>query len=88
MRPEKRSRPRRSLSYRARLVSTDGRQHFDCTFADISETGARLVVEDPDAIPDSVRLLLAQGRGIHRHCEVVWRAKDRIGVRFLAAPKP
>lgn len=84
MTTNRRKRQRRPLTYPAHLISLDGSgRRFDCTFADVSETGARLVVENSESVPDAVLLLLAGGRGPHRACEVVWRADELLGVRFV-----
>lgn len=80
---DQRRRPRRALSYPVQLVSPDGGQSFPCVFADVSESGARLMVEDAAAVPDRIVLMLAGDDGARRHCEVVWRETDRLGVRFL-----
>jgi PilZ domain len=50
---------------------------------DVSETGARLRVENGLAIPDTFELLLDLD-GLEADCEVTWRKDREIGVRFLA----
>lgn len=57
-----------------------------CRLIDISENGARLVVENIENTPDSFNLLLSRfGRPNYR-CSVVWKRDKEIGVEFLAAP--
>lgn len=65
----------------------DGSRFFLCNFHDVSEHGARLQVEDTNAIPDEVMLMLAGPRGAKRHCRVVWRNDDSIGVSFVPKPR-
>jgi Tfp pilus assembly protein FimT len=50
---------------------------------DVSDTGARLRVENALAIPDTFELLLDLD-GLEADCEVTWRKDREIGVRFTA----
>ena len=52
-----------------------------CVIADISDSGARLKVEQPSDVPDEFLLLLS-ARGKPRRCYVVWRTSDQIGCQF------
>lgn len=49
---------------------------------DVSETGARLRVENSLAVPDTFELILDLD-GLEADCEVTWRRDREIGVRFL-----
>jgi PilZ domain len=52
----------------------------DCAVHDLSLAGASVEVDCHAGIPDSFDLLLADtGK---RHCRVVWRKAERIGVAF------
>jgi hypothetical protein len=51
-----------------------------CAVREISEAGARLEV-DPTLVPDTFELLV-EIDGLEADCEVVWRRKGMIGVRF------
>lgn len=53
-----------------------------CIISDISDTGARLSVEHPEALPEIFHLLLSNRGGVHRRCRVMWRSKSQIGVCF------
>jgi hypothetical protein len=55
---------------------------IDCTVRDLSSTGGALRVVSLVGIPEDFHLAIA-GDGVH-HCRVVWRAKDRLGVKFVA----
>jgi hypothetical protein len=55
---------------------------IDCIIRNMSKTGALLAVESPVGIPDDFTLLIKPERK-KRSCRVVWRAADRIGVRFI-----
>ena len=50
---------------------------------DVSETGARLRVENPLTVPDTFELILDLD-GLEADCEVTWRKDKEIGVRFTA----
>ena len=54
---------------------------IDCIIRNMSDTGAELEVENPVGIPDDFTLLI-RPEIIKRNCQVVWRTKRRIGVRF------
>jgi PilZ domain len=54
------------------------------SLVDVSRTGARLTVENPQAIPDE--FMIALNPDLHRWCRVVWRKDNEIGVKYLTAP--
>ena len=53
-----------------------------CVVTDVSQTGARVKVEDGGSLPDDFILRLAGGENPRRVCHLVWRAKSQAGVRF------
>ncbi len=63
-------------------LGLEGGELQGCAISDISETGARIDVEDADAVPDRVELLLSGNGAARRKCQVVWRQPKQIGVRF------
>lgn len=82
MTKEKRKKIRRALRYKAWIGLGEGSPLSGCMVSDISETGARLDVEDPRALPEVFNLLLSGRGGLYRRCRVVWRTENEIGVRF------
>ncbi len=83
MKADKRKAPRRTLRHRALVVGFDNAPITGCFMSDVSTSGARLKLEDATTeIPDKFGLILAKGGKVHRHCTVIWRDKDLIGVRF------
>ena len=68
------------------IKSFERNAQLPCTVRDISETGARLHVENGDHIPDVFRLNL-EHEGFSIECIVVWRSETEVGVIFEAAPK-
>jgi PilZ domain len=79
---DKRKTKRQSMRYTAWISPEPGKSH-GCVLSDISETGARIRVEDADAIPDSFMLLLARNGRALRPCRVKWRKPNQIGVTFV-----
>jgi hypothetical protein len=55
-----------------------------CSIADVSETGAKLLVKDPASLPDE--FLLRLNPDLRKWCRVVWRGDGQIGIEFIAAP--
>jgi hypothetical protein len=80
---ELRKKPRRQFHYAAKIVVGDGAP-ISCTIFDVSHTGARLVLENNDKLPDRFILLLATNGGARRDCRVVWRTGQSLGVEFAA----
>jgi hypothetical protein len=48
----------------------------------ISEQGACLQVVSPVGVPEIFDLLIGYGSTTKRHCQVMWRSRNRIGVAF------
>lgn len=80
---EQRKKPRRLLRYRAQLLLDRNGKSRPCYIADISESGARIVLETDEALPKRFLLLLASRGGL-RDCRQVWRDGSTLGVEFLA----
>ena len=78
---DKRRAHRRPMRYTAWIAQKDKPLH-GCVVADISESGARLNVEDIDSIPDQFMLVLSRRGDAQRKCRVVWRRPRQIGVEF------
>jgi hypothetical protein len=51
---------------------------------DESDTGMRLVVSRPEEIPDTFYVYTQLDSASRRHCRIVWRTDQQIGVEFLA----
>ncbi len=68
------------------LVANNGYLTFRCTVRDLSETGARVVVDDAKGIPDHFELLVELD-GLRADCTVVRRKGNELGLRFLAPPR-
>jgi hypothetical protein len=81
MTKDKRKSRRRQMRYSAWLAFKGDKLH-GCALHDISETGARIDVEDGKAVPDRFVLLLSANGSARRKCRVVWRQTNQIGVSF------
>jgi hypothetical protein len=65
-------------------VSSVGEQLRECTVWDESKTGARLLVDAPETIPDTFHIYMTLNFSSRRQCRVVWRSTTQIGVEFLS----
>jgi PilZ domain len=82
---EKRKHIRRALRYTAWVGLGEGFPLRGCMVFDVSETGARLEIEKPQELPELFTLLLSGRGALFRHCRVVWRTENQVGVRFEKA---
>ena len=71
-----------SKQQRALIDLGDDPPPRNCMICDVSQQGARIAVVRQNDIPDEFRLMLGGG-GAHRHCRVVWRTEQQVGVAFL-----
>ena len=53
-----------------------------CKMADVSQGGAKLLIDKPSVIPECFVLVLSYGARTRRKCKVRWRSEDSIGVEF------
>ncbi len=78
---DKRKSLRRPMRYTAWVALAPDQLH-GCVLSDISETGARIDIDDSKTIPDQFMLLLSSNGAARRKCRVVWRKPRQIGVKF------
>jgi PilZ domain len=78
---EKRKSKRRTVRYSVWRKLADDRV---CRgqLSDISETGARIELENTAAVPDKFILALSANGVARRVCRVVWRKPQELGVKF------
>ena len=81
MRNDKRKSRRRPIRYSAWMALENDKLH-GCVLSDVSDTGARLDVDDSEAVPEHFMLLLSGTGSARRSCRVVWRQPGQIGVVF------
>jgi PilZ domain len=80
-RAELRKKPRQPFHYNAAVLTEDNQLHR-CAIADVSETGARIVLEADWELPERFILLLTRGGATRRLCRKVWRDGLAVGVEF------
>jgi hypothetical protein len=78
---------RRSIGYGATIVAPDASWTRKCRVIDISESGAKLALEEPGELPKDFVLMLSERNGPTRRCHVVWATDEQIGVEFERAKK-
>ena len=78
---EKRKSVRRPIRYTA-WVALDGGVLHNCVMFDVSDSGARIDIDDSMKIPDNFTLLLVSNGSARRNCHVVWRNPHQVGVTF------
>jgi hypothetical protein len=81
MAKDKRKAVRRPIRYTA-WVALDGNELHGCVLSDISESGARIDIDETKEIPDQFTLLLSNNGSAQRKCRVIWRKPRQIGVTF------
>jgi PilZ domain len=79
---ESRQFPRRDIK---RTVCINVPMLTPGTLLDVSQTGARLSVANPNELPDE--FMLALNPELHRWCCIIWRKDHEIGVQFKGTPE-
>jgi methyl-accepting chemotaxis protein len=84
MHSNKRKSVRRRLLIGAQMDLGRSLPALACTVVDISDTGARLALNDNENVPGNFSIALSP-RGVpSRNCKVIWRTVDHVGVEFDA----
>jgi hypothetical protein len=74
---------RKSLRQPGWITLDGGFAARPCVVQDISSTGAKITVDDPNVLPAKLRLAFARDARTGRNCEVVWRSGKSVGIRFV-----
>jgi hypothetical protein len=77
--------PSKTIDRRAWISVGDGSALLNCRLIDISESGAKLEIEDVDEIPVEFSLWLSRHGDPSHSCRVVWCGQGTIGVKFSSA---
>jgi len=83
-RSDLRAKSRRQFHYNASVLIDATTSPRPCSISDISETGARIVLESECELPERFILLLTSSGEARRHCRLVWRNGLAAGVEFPA----
>jgi hypothetical protein len=78
---DKRKALRRPVRYTA-WVALEDKQLHGCVLSDVSDTGARIDIDETKMIADHFTLFLSSNGSARRKCKVVWRKPRQIGVTF------
>jgi len=74
---------RKSLSQPGWITLEGGFAARQCVVQDMSETGAKVTIDDPNSLPAKLRLAFSRDARTGRRCEVVWRHGNSVGVKFV-----
>ena len=85
---EKRVLSRKNLRQRCWVAAGPTQSFSECFLSDISNTGAKLVLERERKLPDKFDLYMTPDGSVGRNCEVVWQTGKEIGVKFVGRAVP
>ena len=74
---------RKSLQQPGWITFEGGFAARQCLVQDMSSTGAKITIDDPNALPAKLRLALTRDARTGRNCEVVWRRGMSVGIKFV-----
>jgi PilZ domain len=76
-------KPRRRRHHTAWVTLNDGITRVECRVVDVSDAGAQIICDKPDALPDRFVLALALTASTRRTYEVVWRRGRTVGIQQI-----
>jgi hypothetical protein len=79
----KKREARKSLRQPGWITLDGGFAARPCLVQDMSTTGAKLTIDDPNVLPGKLRLAFSRDARTGRNCEVVWRRGKAVGVKFV-----
>jgi hypothetical protein len=79
----KKRESRKSLSQPGWITLEGGFAARQCVVKDLSTTGAKVTIDDPNSLPAKLRLAFSRDARTGRRCEVVWRRGKSVGVKFV-----
>jgi hypothetical protein len=79
----KKREARKSLRQPGWITFDGGFAARRCVVQNISTTGAKVTIDDPNMLPAKLRLAFARDARTGRNCEVVWRRGKSVGIRFV-----
>ena len=74
---------RKSLQQSGWITLDGGFAARPCLVQDMSSTGAKVTIDDPNVLPAKLRLAFSRDARTGRNCEVVWRRGRSVGVKFV-----
>jgi hypothetical protein len=79
----KKREARKSLQQPGWITLDGGFAARQCVVRDMSSTGAKITIDDPNMLPAKLRLAFARDARTGRNCEVVWRSGSSVGIKFV-----
>jgi hypothetical protein len=79
----KKREARKSLHQSGWITLEGGFAARRCVVRDLSTTGAKITIDDPNMLPAKLRLAFSRDARTGRSCEVVWRRGKSVGIRFV-----
>ncbi len=79
----KKRESRKSLQQSGWITLDGGFAARPCVVQDMSTTGAKITIDDPNTLPAKLKLAFSRDARTGRSCEVVWRRGKSVGVRFV-----
>jgi hypothetical protein len=79
----KKRETRKSVSQPGWITLDGGFAARQCVVKDLSATGAKVTIDDPNSLPAKLRLAFSRDARTGRRCEVVWRRGNSVGVKFV-----
>ena len=80
---DKKREKRKSLSQPGWITLDGGFAARQCVVQDMSSTGAKVTIDDPNTLPAKLRLAFSRDARTGRNCEVVWRRGSSVGIKFV-----
>ena len=80
---KKKREVRKSLRQPGWITLDGGFAARQCVVQNMSSTGAKITIDDPNMLPAKLRLAFTRDARTGRPCEVVWRRGKSVGVRFV-----
>lgn len=88
MTSNRRKAVRRAIGYGAKIVAIDGSWERDCRVVDVSDSGAKLTIQEQSDLPKDFILALSTDGRATRQCHVMWVKDSEIGVVFERRAQP
>jgi hypothetical protein len=80
---KKKREVRKSLRQPGWITLEGGFAARPCVVHNMSSTGAKITIDDPNMLPTKLRLAFTRDARTGRPCEVVWRRGKSVGVKFV-----
>jgi hypothetical protein len=79
----KKREARKTLTQPGWITLDGGFAARPCVVQDMSASGAKISIQDPNALPATLRLAFSRDARTGRPCQVVWRRGNSVGVKFV-----